>query len=150
VGDQLICRTGLLPNPAPGQTKRDGWWAVGVLEHGEQVQAAFWCEQRLFWLVYWLIEELPLGEIIFMSLRHRYFAALTDRRLILMGSSGMHKPIPGKLESLQRPTIQTTNFRKWLGGGISLDLMASGTLRRFKVPRSQSAQAEAVRSLGAA
>ena len=57
----------------------------GVLEHGEQVQAAFWCEQRLFWLVHWLIEELPLGEIIFMSLRHRYFAALTDRRLILMG-----------------------------------------------------------------
>jgi hypothetical protein len=50
----------------------------GVLEHGEQVQAAFWCEQRLFWLVHWLIEELPLGEIIFMSLRHRYFAALTD------------------------------------------------------------------------
>jgi len=44
----------------------------------------------------------------------------------------------------------TTNFRKWLGGGISLDLMAHGTLRRFKVPRSQSAQAEAVRSLGAA
>jgi hypothetical protein len=122
----------------------------GVLEHGEQVQAAFWCEQRLFWLVHWLIEELPLGEIIFMSLRHRYFAALTDRRLILMGSSGMHKPIPGKLESLQLPTIQTTNFRKWLGGGISLDLMANGTLRRFKVPRSQRAQAEAVRSLGAA
>src|SRR5713226_1505013 len=104
----------------------------GVLEHGEQVQAAFWCEQRLFWLVHWLIEELPLGE------------------LILMGSSGMHKPIPGKLESLQRPTIQTTNFRKWLGGSISLDLMANGTLRRFKVPRSQGAQAEAVRSLGVA
>ncbi len=62
----------------------------------------------------------------------------------------MHRPIPGKLESLQRPTIHTTNFRKWLGGGISLDLMANGTLRRFKVPRSQSAQAEAVRSLGAA
>lgn len=122
----------------------------GALEHGEQVQAAFWCEQRLFWLVHWLIEELPLGEIIFMSVRHRYFAALTDRRLILMGSSGMHKPIPGKLESLQRSTLQTTNFRKWLGGGISLDLMANGTLRRFKVPRSQAAQAEAVRSLGAA
>jgi hypothetical protein len=122
----------------------------GVLEPGEQLQGAFWCEQRLFWLIHWLIEEIPLGEIIFMSLRHRYFAAITDRRLILMGSTGMHKPITAQVESIPRQTIKTTNFRKWLGGSISLDLLVNGALRRFKVPRSQGAQAEAVRSLGAA
>jgi len=93
---------------------------------------AFWCEQRLLWLIHWLIEEIPLGEIIFMSLRHRYFAALTDRRLILMGSTGMHKPIPGSVESIPRQSIRTTNFRKWLGGSISLDLQVNGALRRFK------------------
>ena len=72
------------------------------------------------------------------------------RRLILMGSSGMHKPITAQTESIPRQAIKTTNFRKWLGGSISLDLLVNGALRRFKVPRSQGAQAEAVRSLGSA
>lgn len=48
------------------------------LEAGEQVLAPFWCEQRLPLLVLLLIDRLPLGEMIFMALRHRYFLALTD------------------------------------------------------------------------
>ena len=121
----------------------------GILESGETVQASFWCEQRLFWLVQWAIDEVPLGDLIFMKFRHRYFALLTDRRLIFMGSTGTHKPIPEKLESISRAVVTTTNFRKWMGGGVSLDLKVNAELRRYKVPRSQANQAEAVRNLAA-
>jgi hypothetical protein len=120
-----------------------------VLEPGERIQANFWFEQRLFWLVQYLIDEVPLGELVFMKMRHRYFGSLTDRRLLIMGSTGLHKPMPEKLEALPRASVKTTNFRKWLGGGVSLDLQVNGELRRYRVPRSQVKQAEAFRSLAA-
>ncbi len=121
-----------------------------VLEPGERIQANFWFEQRLFWLVQWLVEEMPFGEIIFMSMRHRYFASVTDRRLLVMGSTGMHKPIPEKLEALPLASVKTTHWRKWMSGGISLDLTVNGQLRRYKIPRSQAKQAEALRTLAPA
>ena len=56
------------------------------LEPGESIQAVFWCEQRLPLLLHWLIDQTPIGSLIFSALRHRYFMALTDRRLLIMGS----------------------------------------------------------------
>jgi hypothetical protein len=113
-----------------------------LLEHGEQIETAFWCEQRLpLWLAY-LIDEIPLGDLVFMKIRHRYFACLTDRRLLFMGSTGMHNPIPTKLESYPRTSVSCSQFRNWFGGHVSMDLRIDDQVRRYRVPRSQINQAK--------
>ena len=106
-----------------------------LLEHGERIETAFWCEQRLpLWLAY-LIDEVPLGDIVFMKIRHRYFACLTDRRLLFMGSSGMHNPIPAKLRYYPRASVSCKQFTNWFGGHVSMDLLIDGQLQRYRVPR---------------
>jgi hypothetical protein len=118
------------------------------LEPGENIQAAFWCEQRLPLLLHWLIDELPLGELIFSALRHRYFMALTDRRLLIMGSSGMHNPIPEKFEAIPLAVTVCSQFTNWIGH-VAMDIRVDGQLRRYRVPRSQRQVAESMKSLGA-
>ena len=118
-----------------------------LLEHGERIETAFWCEQRLpLWLAY-LIDEVPLGDIVFMKIRHRYFACLTDRRLLFMGSSGMHNPIPAKLRYYPRASVICKQFTNWFGGHVSMDLLVDGQLQRYRVPRSQINQARPCKSL---
>lgn len=116
------------------------------LEPGEQVQAPFWCEQRLPLLLHILIDRVPLGELIFSKLRHRYFVALTDRRVMIMGSSGMHNPIRDKFEAIPRQAAACTQFTNWLGH-VAMDLNVNGELRRYRVPRSQRQVAEYMRYL---
>ncbi len=119
------------------------------LEAGEQIEATFWCEQRLPLLLHFLIDNLPMGELVFSFLRHRYFVALTNRRLLVMGSTGMHNPIPTKFEALPRTEITCSQFTNWIGH-IAMDLTVNGEVRRYRMPRSQRQTGESVRILGAA
>jgi hypothetical protein len=119
------------------------------LEPGEQIQAPFWCEQRLPLLMHMLIDRLPLGELIFSAMRHRYFVAVTDRRVLIMGSSGMHNPTREKFESLPRSQVACTQFTNWLGH-IAMDLNVNGEVRRYRVPRSQQRVADHARTLSSA
>jgi hypothetical protein len=116
------------------------------LEPGEHIQAAFWCEQRLPLLMTWLIERLPAGALIFSAMRHRYFIALTDRRLLIMGSSGMHRPLPQKFEAVPLGATACSRFTNWLGH-VAMDISVNGQPRQYRVPRSQRQVAESMRSL---
>jgi len=116
------------------------------LEPGESIQAVFWCEQRLPLLLHWLIDQTPIGSLIFSALRHRYFMALTDRRLLIMGSTGMHKPIPQKFEAIGVTAAACPQFRNWFGH-VAMDISVDGQLRRYRVPRSQRQGAESMKSL---
>ena len=116
------------------------------LEAGEQIQSTFWCEQRLPLLVHWLIDQLPMGALVFSVLRHRYFMALTDRRLLIMGSTGMHKPIPQKFEAIGLTAAACPQFRNWFGH-VAMDISVNGLVRRYRVPRSQRQGAEPMKSL---
>jgi len=129
--------------PKPEQQKA---FFTDRLEAGETIQAAFWCEQRLPLLTTWLIERLPLGALIFSAMRHRYFMALTDRRLLIMGSSGMHQPIPQKFEAVSLDAAACSRFTNWLGH-VAMDVSVSGEPRRYRVPRSQRQVAESMKSL---
>jgi hypothetical protein len=116
------------------------------LEAGESIQTAFWCEQRLPLLLTMLIDRLPAGALIFSFVRHRYFVALTDRRLLIMGSTGMHTPMPQKFEALPLAAAACTQFTNWLGH-VAMDVSVNGELRRYRVPRSQRQVAESMKSL---
>jgi len=116
------------------------------LEPGEQIQASFWCEQRLPLLVHWLIDEVPMGALIFSALRHRYFMALTDRRLLVMGSTGMHKPIREKFEAIPRGATGCTKFTNWVGH-VAMDITVGGEKRLYRVPRSQRKVGESMKAL---
>jgi hypothetical protein len=116
------------------------------LEAGENIQAAFWCEQRLPILVMFLIDRLPIGALIFSALRHRYFMALTDRRLLIMGSTGMHRPVPQKFEAVPLPAAACSRFTNWLGQ-VAMDVSIDGEARRYRVPRSQREVAESMKGL---
>lgn len=121
------------------------------LQPGEQLQSVWWFEQRLPLLVAILLEQGgAIAELIFQFLRHRYFGALTDQRLLIMGSTGWHDPIPQKLESIPRQNVRVTQFTNWLGH-VALDLQVSGEqkVRRYRVPRTQKQQAEALQTLNA-
>lgn len=133
-----------IPNPE----QQAAFWQQS-LEPGEQVQAAFWMEQRLPLLIAILLEQGgAIAELIFSAMRHRYFGALTDRRVLIMGSTGWHDPIPSKFEALPRGSVTCTQFTNWLGH-VAMDLQVAGeaNVRRYRVPRSQRQQAEACRSL---
>jgi hypothetical protein len=117
------------------------------LEPGEQIVAPFWCEQRLPLLIAMLLEQGgALAELIFSKFRHRFFMALTDRRLLVMGSSGWHQPLQDRFESIPRGQAVCTQFTNWLGH-VAMDLNLNGELRRYRVPRSQRSVAETMRSL---
>jgi hypothetical protein len=116
------------------------------LEAGESINAAFWCEQRLPFLVQWLIDQTPMGALVFSKMRHRYFMALTDRRLLVMGSTGMHKPIPQNFEAIPVAAAACSQFTNWLGH-VAMDVSVDGQPRRYRVPRSQRQVAENMRSL---
>jgi hypothetical protein len=119
------------------------------LEPGEQVQSTWWFEQRLPLLVAILLEQGgAIAEMIFSAMRHRYFGALTDRRLLIMGSTGWHDPIPARFEALPRGSVVCSQFTNWLGH-VAMDLQVAGeaSVRRYRVPRSQRQQAEACQAL---
>jgi hypothetical protein len=131
----------LIPKPAQQEA-----FFKGQLETGESIQAAFWCEQRLPLMVHWLIDSAPAGGLIFSALRHRYFMALTDRRLLIMGSTGMHRPIPEKFEAIPLAITACPKFTNWVGH-VAMDVSVNGQARRYRVPRSQRQVAEPMRSL---
>ena len=118
------------------------------LQPGEHLYAAWWFEQRLPFLVHWLIDEVPFGELVFQFLRHRYFGALTSHRLLIMGSTGWHDPIPQRFEALPRQAVRCAQFTNWIGH-IAMDFQVAGepSVRRYRVPRSQKQQAEVCLSL---
>jgi hypothetical protein len=100
------------------------------LEPGERIESTFWCEQRLPLLLHMLVEQAPMGSIIFSKMRHRYFVALTDRRLLIMGSTGMHDPIPEKFETIPLTGTTCPQFHNWLGHvamDISVNARSAGT-----------------------
>jgi hypothetical protein len=116
------------------------------LDAGENVEAAFWCEQRLPFIVTSLIDRVPAGALIFSAMRHRYFMALTDRRLLIMGSTGTHKPIQQKFEAIPRADTVCPQFTNWLGH-VAMDVTVNGKRRRYRVPRSQRHVAETMKLL---
>src|SRR5258708_35042775 len=123
---------------------RASFWQQS-LEPGEQVQSAWWFEQRLPLLLAILLEQGgALAEMIFSAFRHRYFGALTDRRVLIMGSTGWHDPIPAKFEALPRGSAACTQFTN-RPGHVALDLPGTRehAVRRHPVPRSQRQPAEA-------
>ena len=122
-----------------------------ALQPGEQVQGVFWCEQRLSLLLTIILEQGgAIAEMIFSKFRHRHFVAVTDRRVLVMGSTGWHDPIPAKFEALDRGMVHCTQYRNWLGH-VAMDLQVTGenVVRRYRVPRSQNhpGQAQAVQSV---
>src|SRR5258708_24334371 len=122
---------------------RASFWQQS-LEPGEQVQSAWWFEQRLPLLLAILLEQGgALAEMIFSAFRHRYFGALTDRRVLIMGSTGWHDPIPAKFEALPRGSVACTQFTNWLGH-VAMDLQVTGEQngRRYRAPPSPPPQAE--------
>jgi hypothetical protein len=137
-----------MPVFIPKPEQQAAFWQQS-LEPGEQVQATWWMEQRLPLLIAILLEQGgAIAELIFSAMRHRYFAALTDRRVLIMGSTGWHDPIPSKFEALPRGSVSCPQFTNWLGH-VAMDLQVAGEpkVRRYRVPRSQRQQAEACRSL---
>lgn len=136
-----------MPVFIPKPEQQAAFWQSS-LQPGEQIQAVWWFEQRLPFLVHWLIDEIPMGNLIFQALRHRYFGALTDQRLLIMGSTGWHDPIPQKFEAIPRQSVRVTQFTNWLGH-VALDLQVAGEqgVRRYRVPFSQKPQAQAVQAL---
>jgi len=137
-----------MPVFIPKPEQQAAFWQQ-YLEPGEQVQAVWWFEQRLPLLIAFLMEQGGvIAETIFQFLRHRYFGCLTDRRLLIMGSTGWHDPIPAQLVSFPRPSVTCTQFSNWIGH-VAMDLQVAGepALRRFRVPRSQRQEAESCRAL---
>lgn len=137
-----------MPVFIPKPEQQAAFWQP-TLEPGEQLQSVWWFEQRLPLLISILLEQGgAIAELIFQALRHRYFGALTDRRLLIMGSTGWHDPIPQKFEAIPRQNVRVTQFTNWLGH-VALDLQVGGEekVRRYRVPRSQKQQAEALQSL---
>jgi hypothetical protein len=137
-----------MPVFIPKPEQQAAFWQQS-LEPGEQIQSAWWFEQRLPLLIAILLEQGgAIAETIFSALRHRYFGALTDRRLLIMGSTGWHDPITSKFEALPRGSVACTQFANWLGH-VAMDLQVAGeqSVRRYRVPRSQSQQAEACQTL---
>jgi hypothetical protein len=134
----------LIPNPQ----QQAAIWQQS-LEPGEQLQATWWFEQRLPLLIAILLEQGGgIAELIFSAMRHRYFGALTDRRVLIMGSTGWHDPIPTKFEALPRGSVTCTQFSNWLGH-VAMDFQVSGepSVRRYRVPRTQRQYAEDCKSL---
>jgi len=137
-----------MPVFIPKPEQQAAFWQQS-LEPGEQVQSAWWFEQRLPLPIAILLEQGgALAEMIFSAFRHRYFGALTDRRVLIMGSTGWHEPIPSKFEALPRGTVACTQFTNWLGH-VAMDLQVVGepSVRRYRVPRSQREQAEVCQGL---
>jgi hypothetical protein len=137
-----------MPVFIPKLEQQAAFWQQS-LEPGEQLQSAWWFEQRLPLLIAILLEQGGgIAEMIFSSFRHRYFGALTDRRVLIMGSTGWHDPIPAKLEVLPRGSVACTQFTNWLGH-VAMDLQVAGeqSVRRYRVPRSQRQQAEVCQGL---
>ncbi|TMC14096.1 MAG: hypothetical protein E6J29_04490 [Chloroflexi bacterium] len=137
-----------MPVFIPKPDEQANFWQP-YLEPGEQVQAAWWFEQRLPLLIAMLLEQGgAIAELIFSAMRHRYFGALTDRRVLVMGSTGWHDPIPGKFEAFPRGAVTCTQFANWIGH-VAMDLQVAGepSVRRYRVPRSQRPQAELARAL---
>jgi hypothetical protein len=123
----------------------------GNLLPGEQVEGVFWCEQRLSLLLTFLLEQGgALAELVFSKFRHRYFVAVTHRRVLILGSTGWHDPIPEKFEAFERGVTHCAQYRNWLGH-IAMDLQVMGEpeVRRYRVPRSQNhpRQAQIIQSI---
>lgn len=112
----------------------------GSLLPGEQIEGVFWTEQRLSLLLTFLLEQGgAIAEMIFSKFRHRHFMAVTNQRVLILGSTGWHDPIPAKFEALPRGSVHCTQYRNWLGH-VAMDLQVAGepAVRRYRVPRSQN------------
>lgn len=123
------------------------------LQSGEQIQGAFWAEQRLPLLLTILLEQGGgLAELIFSKFRHRYFMAITDRHVLILGSTGWHDPVPAKFEALDRANVGCSQYNNWLGH-VAMDLTVTGeqSPRRYRVPRSQNkpGMGQSAQALGA-
>ncbi|MHB8571697.1 MAG: hypothetical protein ACYDAY_01900 [Candidatus Dormibacteria bacterium] len=117
------------------------------LAPGEQLQGTFWCEQRLSLLMTMLLEQGgAVAELLFSKFRHRYFMAVTDRHVLVMGSTGWHDPIKDRFEALDRAQVKCTQYRNWFGGHVAMDLTVTGESgpRRYRIPRSQNREGQGV------
>src|SRR5205807_10318220 len=97
-----------MPVFIPKPDEQANFWQP-YLEPGEQVQAAWWLEQRLPLLVAMLLEQGgAIAELIFSAMRHCYFGALTDRRVPVLVATGRQERVAGNVAAIPRIVVIQT------------------------------------------